>query len=221
MKILEALNHETFSPQLLINSLKEIPELKREYRKRVRHYILERHTILVLSEFEKYFGSKDFPQSMDKSLFRLMLALHDIGKAKAAEEGNINQQHEITKQIILNIKDQLPINNKDLILLLSIINDDPIGLYMQNKISLHTAKSIIVRNAKNCGLSINVFFRILVIYYQSDVASYTKDAGGLRFLEWLFEYNGNTKVFDKKTNRLKFSDRIETKFKNLKLAVLT
>ena len=35
-----------------------------------------------------------------------------------------------------------------------------------------------------------------MIYYQCDTASYTADAGGLKFLEHLFEYKDGAKVFD-------------------------
>ena len=35
----------------------------------------------------------------------------------------------------------------------------------------------------------------LMIYYQCDIASYTEDAGGIKFLEHLFTYQNGAKVF--------------------------
>jgi hypothetical protein len=44
-----------------------------------------------------------------------------------------------------------------------------------------------------------------MIYYQCDIAPYTKDVRGFRFLEHLFEYEDGKKIFDKNEKLLKFS----------------
>lgn len=37
-----------------------------------------------------------------------------------------------------------------------------------------------------------------MILYQCDISSYTKDAGGLKYLEHMFEYKNSEKIFDDK-----------------------
>ena len=53
------------------------PELLMFYKTRVRHYTIERHTINVLNQFERYFSSHFDEMNIED--FRLLLLLHDIG----------------------------------------------------------------------------------------------------------------------------------------------
>mgnify|MGYP000557032192 CR=1 FL=1 len=57
---------------------------------------------------------------------------------------------------------------------------------------------------------------LMMIYYQCDIASYTEDAGGIKFLEHLFEYNNGKKIFDVDEGLLKMSPKYWEMYKRLK-----
>jgi len=207
-----------YSPINLLTLLKSFPTLSQAYQKKVRHYTLEMHTLLVMSEFEKYFGNVNLPIS--RNLFRLMLALHDVGKPQAVEHGEKNKQYEYTITIINELKESLPFRNFEIDILISLVSDDPIGLYLQNAINLHAAKSKIIELSNKGNISLSKFFHLLSVYYQCDTGSYTSDAGGLPFLEHLFVYDNGRKVFDNATNLVKFSPSVEKMFNELKNSLL-
>jgi hypothetical protein len=207
-----------YSPINLLTLLKSFPTLNQAYQKKVRHYTLEMHTLLVMSEFEKYFGNVNLPIS--KNLFRLMLALHDVGKPQAVEHGEKNKQYKYTITIINELKESLPFRNFEIDILISLVSDDPIGLYLQNAINLHAAKSKIIELSNQGNISLSKFFHLLSVYYQCDTGSYTSDAGGLPFLEHLFVYDNDRKVFDNATNLVKFSPSVEKMFNELKNSLL-
>ncbi len=77
-------------------------------------------------------------------------------------------------------------------------------------------KEKILSLAKSSGLDTKSFFKIYMIYYQCDVASNTADAGGIKFLENLFEYKNGQKVFDEEEGLLKMSPKYWEMYKQLK-----
>lgn len=203
-----------FSPQGLINSLKHINNLDSIYQKQVRHYRLEHHTLLVMNQFEKYFSCMDFPIS--KNLFRMMLALHDIGKPQAFIEGNINNQHKYTVNIIDELREVLPFTKDEIDLLVALVSSDTLGMYLQNKISIDTAYNRIITLAAKTNQTSLTFFWLMTIYYQCDIAAYTVESGGLAYLEHLFFYQNDKKIFDMHTKMLKFNPFLEGKYNELK-----
>lgn len=95
--------NKELTPVEIINFLKAAHiKIKRAYESKVRHYLLERHTLLVMNQFEEYFATAELP--IQKNLFRLILALHDIGKPKAFAEGNKSRQHFHTKRILKQVE---------------------------------------------------------------------------------------------------------------------
>jgi hypothetical protein len=128
---------------------------------------------------------------------------------------NKNNQYQYTVEIINNLRETLPFNSSEVDIIIALVSDDPIGLYIQENIGVETAKNKIVTLAKQTNLSTSDFFKLMSIYYQSDTSSYTKDAGGLHFLEHLFIYHNGKKVFDFENHLLKFSPEIELKFNKL------
>lgn len=187
-----------------------IPNLRELYDSRVRHYTIKSHTLNVINQFEKYF-SGDFV-AIDINLFRLILLLHDIGKPIAHKNGNRKNQYQETLNIITKYKKNLNICDDDFLLFISILKDDSLGLYMQGKLSLDEAYNNIIELSKYSQLNTTLFFYLLSVYYQCDVASYTVDAGGLRFLEYLFEYSNGSKIYSKETKLLIFSKNYQCKY---------
>lgn len=189
------------------------PELLMFYKTRVRHYTIERHTINVLNQFERYF-SFDFDE-MNIEDFRLLLLLHDIGKSVAYKKGNKENQYIETISIISENKKRLNISDYTFSLFKTILENDCLGMYMQGKMSLEAIYDDIVQKAKKINIEIDKLFYLLSVYYQCDVASYTEDAGGIKYLEYLFDYNENLKIYNTKTKLLQFSINYQNRYNNL------
>ncbi|WP_397447574.1 PIN domain-containing protein [Polaribacter sp. R77954] len=91
---------------------------------------------------------------------------------------------------------------------------------MENKISLEQIYNIIVSQSKNAKLHIRDFFYLLTVYYQCDIASYTKDAGGYPYLEYLFIYKNGQKVYNEKFKLLEFSSVFQQRYNDLLIKVV-
>lgn len=187
-----------------------IPEFEKLYKSRVRHYTIMAHTINVYNQFETYFADKF--SGYDIESFRLMLLLHDIGKYNAYINGNCNNQYSETLNIISKHKQTLNISENEFQVYKALLSDDSLGNYMQNKISLDTVYKNIEKQCSLSNLNLKLFFYLLSVYYQCDVASYTVDAGGLKYLEYLFEYKDGRKKYNDKFNLLQFSITYQKKY---------
>jgi len=171
-------------------------------------YTLKEHTLMVMNQFEKYYGDKKLPASIGRDFFRLLLALHDIGKPDAIKSGDKNRQHEFTIKITRPIFDGLGFNKNDWQLFKTIINEDYLGAFTRDG-NIDTAIKKITTAGKETNLSLKDFFTILEIYYKVDAGSYTEDAGGQKSMDYLFD-------FDHKNNNLNFSQNLQVKFDLLK-----
>jgi len=202
-------------PEKLIDSICEIkPNLKQLYDAKVRHYTIKKHTTLVISEFDKHFSSINM--KFDKASFRVFLALHDIGKPNAERDGCRKEQHKYTIQILAEIWDELR-TSMPLQVATALAKEDLLGLYFQKRISAKDVATGIKGLSDYCNMNAQDFFSLYMCYYQSDIAAYTEDAGGLRFLEHMFSYNQKgEKIFNKEEGMLQFSDMNQTLYHNLK-----
>lgn len=192
-----------------ISILESHPALKGIYSESVglrEGYSLRRHTLMVLKQYMKYFASRNLP-IIDKEPFFIILALHDIGKPKAISKGDRNLQHFYTKEIIGDIILHLPFDIKNYI---SLIDGDPIGEYFKGKELKETVEKVKKMREKS-SFDKDLFFQLLITYYQADAGSYTRDAGGEPSLEFLFrnfEFNEGKK-------RLWFAPYYEDLFEKL------
>ena len=212
--MLNNLKNPNISNNEIISILKSNEVIKHSYEQKVRHYFLEQHTLLVLNEFSKYFAEQE-SLPIEKSLLKFLLAVHDIGKPKAFRLGNKENQNIYTIEIINQIRNIVPFTSNEIDTCICIINGDPIGMFFQNKISVNEAKSQIISMNKHSKMSMALFFKTLTIYYQCDTGSYTYDAGGQRFLEYLFDYSNGRKTYNNANGLLKFSVNFEIKYKEL------
>lgn len=209
---------EVFAPGDLIEALKDHPELKKAYEmdSGVRGLTLEIHTLMVLSEFEKYFKHVRLPAGVTHAFFRLMLALHDIGKPAAHADGDKTKQHIYTQRILVQVAQDLPLNPRNVSLLMAFLSGDPIGYYLKGKTPVEMATRHIAGMAARSHLKLHDFFDLFTIYYQVDAGSYTQDAGFYKALEILFQYKyKHEKLFDDRRGRLKFSNATEKDFRLL------
>lgn len=205
------LNQIFSNPTHLISYLKTTFALKNLYDMRVRHYIIERHTLLVLNQFELYFSASFNTSFCNINLYRFFLALHDIGKPIAFAKGDKADQYKHTVQIMRDMKGKVPFTNDEIELTCALAGDDPLGLYFQDKLDIALTITRLKSLAGESGIDETQFFRLMLMYYQCDTASYTKDAGGTPFLERLFVYCNGKKVFNTEKLRLEFSHKYEDK----------
>jgi len=194
----------------ILNLCEKVPALEELYNAQVRHYSIKEHTINVLNQFEKYFANHF--SEIELEVFKLFLLLHDIGKPIAHKKGNRDNQYSETIRFLSEYKQNLNISYNDFLLFKALLGTDYLGLYMQNKISLDDTYFKIIEQSNLSKLDAKSFFYLLSVYYQCDVASYTKDAGGLRYLEYLFNYQNGNKTYDESFKLLKFSSIYHTRY---------
>ena len=199
-------SQEPFDPRLLIDRVSaSFPGV---YSKGVgvsQGYTLEEHTLMVLGQYGKYFSSSPLPAGLDHSHFRLFLAIHDIGKPKAVEEGNKRMQGEYNPVLF---EDHFPrdpfIEERHRSLLWSLLKGDPIGTHL--KYGGRELDRVLEELEGMYGHTKYVtrsdYMDILLIYYMSDAGSYTLDAGPKSGLDHLFRFSGVSMDFSARSKPL-------------------
>jgi hypothetical protein len=220
----ESLSDKNYEPAKLLSNLAKSPFIKKLYNvsSGVKEgYSVGQHTEMVLNQFEKYFHNKDQVKIISREEFKLVLALHDIGKGLAnIEKGNTDEQHEYTKKVLWNTLKSLDMEANKIDLVINLIDQDIVGDFIKessnairtneklqdnNKFSLEIKKL-----AKAIGKDPKDTLLLLKQFYFCDAGSYTKDAGGQESLDEIFD-------FEKSKNKLEatFSEKYEEKFSNL------
>lgn len=205
-------------PQSIDELCKLSPSLVETYNAKVRHYILRDHTNLVLNQFDKYFATQF--NEPERAFFKFFLLVHDIGKPRAFQLGNKDDQYTHSIQILNGIWGKVSNSPYDLSKIQFLLNGDIMGEYFQGKKDAESTTQLIVEAAKALNTSTSKLFDELIIYYQCDTAAYTADAGGYKFLEHLFSYESGNKVFDEEAGILRFSDKYREMYNRLKDEIL-
>jgi O-acetyl-ADP-ribose deacetylase (regulator of RNase III) len=209
----------TFDYDALIDQLCDrVPKLRPLYAQKVRHYVIRTHTLNVCNQFERYFAPSF--AGNDIAFFRKFLVLHDVGKPIAQARGDRSAQHDETTRILVEHQDALGISPEQVKWVRLLSGNDTLGEYMQGRKSLIEATSGIHALAENMFVSQSELLYLQTVYYQCDAGSYTADAGGLRFLEHLFQYRDGTKIFDPESQLLVFSEQYQAKYGALKRLLL-
>lgn len=173
-------------------------------------YTIKRHTLMVMGQFEKYFSETELPADIDSNFFRVILALHDIGKDDAYRNtGDKHNQHKFTQSIMEPALSQLGFGEQDIRVALALVSGDPIGTYIKHGEGKRTTERV-TQMANDAGLPFYDFLKLLLVFYQVDAGSYTEDAGGLKSLDRLF-------IFDRKKGEMGFSLDTATKIDYLKI----
>lgn len=192
-------------PQSIEKLLLIFPEHQITYDTKVRHYKLKDHTNLVLNQFDLYF-SDSFSEE-EKIFFRFFLILHDIGKPIAYKKGDKSNQYKYSIDIVKDIWKKASFSENDLSIVLTLLRGDPVGEYFQGERDSKSLSNMLLESAEALKVNFHQLFRYFLIYYQCDIASYTEDAGGLKFLEHLFEYKKGEKVFDEEEKLIRLSQK--------------
>ena len=201
-----------FKPEELITAIEvAMPKLEDLYNTRVRHYIVKNHTLLVCKQFENY--AFDYNKKIvNIDILRVILALHDIGKAIDRKT-----QHEHTLSLINEFWNASPFKDYELKIAEALLKDDHMGKYFQNKYDLTALKEEIVSDADNLNVEAKDLLQLKMILYQCDIASYTKDAGGLEYLEHMFVYDdAGEKTFNENENLLNMAPEYWGRYLQLK-----
>lgn len=191
----------------------KVPALNVLYNARVRHYVIKDHTINVYNQFEKYFF--DGFSKENKEEFILFLLLHDIGKSISYKNGNRQNQYIDSYNEVSKYGKELDISEDSMLLYKALLNSSYIGKYMENKFPLEGIYALIKEQSEYAKLELGDFFYLLSVYYQCDIASYTKDAGGYPYLEHLFVYKNGQKVYNEKDKLLEFSSVFQERYNEL------
>lgn len=99
------------------------------------------------------------------------------------------------------------------------ISSDALGEYFQKKSSISETKKRILQSMGNLRIEPKHYFKLMMTYYQCDTAAYTADAGGLKYLEFLFEYQGGEKVFYENECLFKMTAKYWGKYLELKKVI--
>jgi hypothetical protein len=203
------LDEENFNPRSLLDSLET--GLAEEYKHdsgTSEDDSIKEHTLKVLLQFENYFEGKNLPAGIDKGFFRLLIALHDVGKAQAIDVGNKDFQHYYTQPALKKVFEHEGFTGKEIRLGETLIGDDPVGKYLQGGKIEDSAQYILQKSAES-NMTSTELLDLFLVMYKVDAGSYTKDAGGRGSLDHLFKFDKNNKTID-------FSSETELKIEALK-----
>lgn len=207
-------NDDEFSPEELITAIEiAMPKLEELYNTKVRHYVVKQHTLLVCKQFEKYAFELN-TKVMNIDLMRLVLAMHDIGKAIDRAT-----QHTHTLSLIREFWAESPFTDYELQLVEVLLRDDHLGSFFQGKYDCSMLQEEIKKDAEELQIDASCLLQLKMVLYQCDIASYTKDAGGLKYLEHMFLYENNEKKFNEEDGLLAMSANYWSRYEQLKTII--
>jgi len=174
--VLGVLGNQTLDAEILIRVLKCHPTLHRCYERPlggVDGLTLHDHTLNVMRCFERHFEGRS-ALLFGPQYFKLLLAFHDLGKPQAASEKHPEKQHEYTLGIIKSISAEVKLPPQVLRSIITIINADPIGRYLNRKFRMPLGISLqqIGRMANDLRVPVVTLWPTLLVYYQCDAAGY-------------------------------------------------
>lgn len=205
---------DEFDPNELITAIEiAMPKLEKLYNTKVRHYVVKRHTLLVCQQFEEYAFELN-TKVMNIDLMRLVLAMHDIGKAIDRAT-----QHTHTLSLIREFWPETPFTDYELKLVEILLKDDHLGSYFQGRYDGNTLQEELKKDADELQIDAPCLLQLKMVLYQCDIASYTKDAGGLKYLEHMFVYENNEKAFNEEDGLLAMSPEYWSRYEQLKTAI--
>ncbi|MBN1856574.1 MAG: hypothetical protein JW846_06460 [Dehalococcoidia bacterium] len=168
-------------------------------------YTLRLHTMMVLRQYDRYFAWQNLPVGIDDGLFRLILALHDIGTPHAIyETGDKRNQHVYTVEMMRFLLETMEYPPEDIAMALAIVSGDPIGRYLKGRVTGASTCAELARLAQFAGRELAEFLGVLMTYYQVDAGAYTADADGIEALDFLFD-------FDRAGGVMRFALAVEAK----------
>jgi len=188
------------------------------------------HTKMVLDRFDRYFAKSlslegnftgltesGLEERDARKLFRIFLALHDVGKAIAIQTtGDKNKQHEYAAAAVTKYMTEMQFPKNQIFS--DMAAQDNIGKFLGNpKIGVSFPAQKIVDLASKHNMVAFDMFNLLKTYFMCDAGSYTKDAGNYESLDHLFRFHKKgsfAKIYDRDT--MEFSPDAKRKVEALK-----
>lgn len=208
----KVLNSSDYAPEALVALFKRDFSSTYSKDKGVREkYTLEKHALMVMRQYEKYFSQRELPAGITNSFFRVFLVLHDIGVPESIKKtGDKHYQHRYTVEIMSSVLNQLDFSEHEVKIAVALVSEDVIGSYIRGRYSGKKATEELGKMADEAGLPFYDFMKLLLVFYQVDAGSYTEDAGGFKSLDHLF-------VFDEAKGQMDFSVNVAAKVDQLKI----
>lgn len=209
------LNDPKLQPKQLIEILKSSPYLKRLYEMDSgvgEGYTTEEHTEMVMGQFEKYFADQFYSSLITREEFRLMLALHDIGKPVAMRtEGSTQAQHKYTKLELTFALQAAGIPTARADIIVSFVDQDIVGEFIQGHVDAGESARKIHELSEALAISPNELLETLRMFYICDAGAYTTDAGGTPSLDNQFEFrnvDGRLQAYLSPENEIRYQELV-------------
>jgi hypothetical protein len=209
---------EHFLPESVFSVLKRDAFLREQYvNGSSGFWSLEEHSAAVVEQFERFFRGP-VPGGLERSLMRLILALHDIGKPSAARGKGVRFQHEYNRRIVTEYMGKWGYTEREAAVAAALVGSDPIGGYLKEGGRAPGAEARFVAEiragAEEAGIPVADYYDLLRVYYMSDASAYTlTGAGGEGFLDHLF-------VFKPAEKRMELSPRTAAEVERLRRLAL-
>lgn len=174
--LVELLRGPRFEGSDLIRTLKRDPALAECFAAPmggVDGLTLEDHTLNALALYEQHFEGRILAL-MSPASFKLLLALHDVGKPAAVAMGRPAEQHAGTLRMISDALFGIDWPRADIDKIKVLIDGDPIGACLNSKhhLPLVDAAAMILAGAEHLHVSARHYWDCLIVYYQCDAAAY-------------------------------------------------
>jgi hypothetical protein len=164
----------------IIDLLSQVPELKQLYAADVgvwEGYNLREHTLMVYAIYNEFIAK--FPEGLKvpagvnlKKMFPVMLALHDIGKPVAVEEGDKRRQHDFTIPLMDPLMRDLGMSPQEIELAKVITKHDRLGAVVTGRLAPEAALKELRGYAKEASMPLKDYFQLQSFFYKCDAASY-------------------------------------------------
>lgn len=200
------------SVEITIEHFKNDPVIAASYKKDagvIEGYSLEVHTSMVIGQFERYFAPSWDSSLMPSDHFRSLLAVHDVMKPEAVENGEKGKAHEYTLKVAIPALVKEGFSENELKIARAVIDQDIIGDCFKKKISPEMAAGEIAQMATALNVANRDMLMFLRAYYVCDAGSYTHDAGSVGgLLDGIFE-------FDREAGKVEFSKHYQALFSDI------
>lgn len=188
---------EKIEPDKLLTILMQDTELDDLYTFNsgvVENESVQSHTEKVLSKFETFFAAS-FKNPQVRAQFRLMLAMHDIGKGQAViETQDTFRQHEFTLPVAERVFQDLGYTEITSNFLLAVIDQDFLGDFLKGAKTLEQILPALVSKAQTSGVSLPIYYEAIKQLYMCDASTYDRAPQGYRAVADLFEMRSESSV---------------------------
>lgn len=207
-----------YEPIQIIKALDKFRIVSSQFHKSInlgKTYRLQEHVLAVLHIFELFFAK--YFELNQRNAMRLLLALHDIGKPLAIQRGSKTLQHRFTLRILKRIP-ITAINHPYRSWIYEMLRDDYLGAFLKGERDIDESVEALLNCVVLLGVDKRIFFHHLSVYYQCDVASYTRITTFSRALDSVFEWNEEqtSPKYDEKSGLFVFSQQINQRYEMIK-----